>query len=139
MTEFELASLHAQIGDNLAAALTNYLTIVSLYLGAGFLVAHRLALPSAVTFTSIFLVVNAEIVFAMFNAFRTSMGVAGQIRALAEQGKGLAWHHAATIPAWAQTYVPVFSAILLTAVVVGAVYFFFASRRHNLKTQPLAQ
>jgi hypothetical protein len=43
------------------------------------------------------------------------------------------------MPEWVQTYMPVNSAIMLAGVVAGAVYFFFASRRHNLKTSPPAQ
>lgn len=48
MTAYELASLHTQIGDNMNAQLSNWLAIVSLYLGAGYLLAHRLSLAAAI-------------------------------------------------------------------------------------------
>jgi hypothetical protein len=138
MTEYELASLFAQISQTLNAQLSNYLTVVSLYLGAGYLVAHRLTLPSAITFTGIFLVMNLGLITVTIATVRGQMGVARQIHEFAEQGKGLQWHQGAAMPSWVPAYMPMNSAILLTVIALGAVYFFFASRRHNLKTLPPA-
>lgn len=138
MTEYELASLFTAISQTLGAQLSNYLTVVSLYLGAGYLVAHRLSLSSAIAFTGIFLVVNIGLITVTYTTIRGQMGLARQIHEVAEQGKGLQWHQGATMPAWVPTYMPMNSVILLTVVVLGAVYFFFASRRHNLKTLPPA-
>jgi hypothetical protein len=138
MTEYELASLFTAISQTLGAQLSNYLTVVSLYLGAGYLVAHRLTLASAIIFTGIFLVVNLGLIQVTYTTLKGQMGVALQIKAFAEQGKGLQWHQGALMPDWVPTYMPVNGVILLTVIVLGAVYFFFASRRHNLKTLPPA-
>jgi hypothetical protein len=39
MTGFELASLHAQLAETVNAQLANWIAILSVYLGAGYLVA----------------------------------------------------------------------------------------------------
>jgi hypothetical protein len=139
MTEYELAALYAQMGDNVAAQFTNWVTILSIYLGAGYLVAHRLTFGSALVFTGIFVVVGGGAANVMVQAIRGLMGVAHEIRLFAEQGKGLAWHQAALAPAFAETTFPIGSGVLLAVVLIGAVYFFWSSRRQGLKTAAVAQ
>ena len=135
MTAYELASLHAQIGDNVNAQLTNFLTLLSLYLGAGYLIAHRLTLWSAIAFTGIFVIVESGYSLVMFRTLGSVVGVSREIRRLAEQGQGLEWHQAMITPGWVLDRLPTTSLIMLLAVLLGAVYFFFASRAHNLKAQ----
>jgi hypothetical protein len=134
MTAYELAALYVQTSDNVAAQFTNWITILSLYLGAGYLVAHRLTFASALVFTGIFVIVAVGSANVMVRAIVSLMGVGHEIRVLAEQGKGLTWHQAAVVPAYFETAFPVGSAVLLGVVLIGAVYFFFSSRRENLKS-----
>lgn len=135
MTEYEMASLFTQMGDNLGTQLTNFLTVTSLYLGAGYLVAHRMSRSSAIVFTGMFLVVNLGLIVLIVNSTRSWMGLAREMQAALGKGGGLAWHQVANMPAWVQVSMPVNSALLLTAVVAGAVYFFFSSRQTNLKAE----
>ena len=138
MTAYEMGSLHAQLGDNINAQFSNWLAILSLYLGAGYLIAHRLSLSSAVALTGVFVVLLGVFTFSMFRTLTGFVGLSREIRALAEQGKGLEWHAAATMPAWALDLFTTNAMVMLWLAIVGAVYFFFSSRRQNLKTQPLA-
>lgn len=138
MTEYEMASLFTQMSDNLGTQLTNFLTIASLYLGAGYLVAHRMSRSSAVVFTGMFLVVNLGLIVLIVNSTRSWMGLAREMQGVVGRGGGLAWHQVAGMPSWVQVSMPVSSALLLFAVVAGAVYFFFSSRLSNLKAEARA-
>jgi hypothetical protein len=135
MTAYELASLHAQISDNVNAQLTNFLTLLSLYLGAGYLIAHRLTLWSAIALTGIFVVVESGFSTVMYRTLASLIGLSREIRKLAEQGQDLQWHQAVGMPDWVLNWLPTNSLILLWVIVVAAVYFFFASRRHNMENQ----
>ena len=139
MTAYEMASLHAQFADNLNAALGNWLAILTVYLGSGYLVAHRLTLSSAIALSGVFLLVLGGFSLVMFRAMTSWVGVGREIRRLAEQGKGLEWHQAATTPAWVLDTFATNSLIMMWIAIVASGYFFFSSRRQNLKTQPVAQ
>jgi len=138
MTEYEMATLFTQMSDNLGTQLTNFLTIASLYLGAGYLVAHRMSLPAAIVFTGMFLIVNLGLIVLIFNSTRSWMGLAREMQGAAGRGGGLAWHQVADMPSWVQSTMPVNSLLLLFAVVAGAVYFFFSSRSASLKAEARA-
>lgn len=134
MTAYELASLHSQISDNLNAQLTNWLAILSVYLGAGFLIAHRLTLLSAVAVSGIFVLLLGSYANVMFRSLRGLMGLVLQIRKFAEQGAGLEWHEALLMPAFSIDMFPIASLIMMWLGIIGAIYFFFSSRHQNLKT-----
>ena len=139
MTAYELASLHAQLADNINAQLTNWLAILSVYLGAGYLVAHRLSLSSAIALNGVFLLILGGFTLSMFRTMDGFRGLSLEVRAFAEQGRGLEWHQAVTTPSFAIDWFAVNAMVLLWLALVGAVYFFFSSRHQNMKAQPPAQ
>ena len=139
MTAYELASLHTQIGDNINAQLSNWLAIVSLYLGAGYLLAHRLSLLSAIALSTIFLVILGGWTVQLLRAMQNWVGVSNEIRKLSEKSSGLEWHQAALVPPDTLAFFPVGGTITLWIIILAALSFFFSSRRQNLKTQPRAQ
>ena len=138
MTEYEMASLHSQISGNLGSQLTNFLTIVSLYLGAGYLVSHRMSFSAAVTFSSMFVLVSLAQVFTMFNTMRSWTGLAAEMHSVAAKGGALAWHSTANLPSSVPTFGPIGGAVIFSVVVAAAVYFFFASRRYNKRLEAQA-
>lgn len=135
MTPYELASLHTQIGDNMNAQLSNWLTILSLYLGAGYLLSHRLSMTAAVTLSALFVVLTGSWTLVLYRTFLSFVGVSLEIRKLAEQHAGLEWHQAALTPLTAVTTFPIGSTIMLWVGIVAAVVFFFATRRQNKAQQ----
>lgn len=134
MTAYELVSLHTQIGDNMNAQLSNWLTILSLYLGAGYLLAHRLSMTAAVTLSAIFVMLTGGWTVVLYRTFLSFVGVSLEIRKLA----GLEWHQAAFTPLDSLTGFPIGSMIMLWVGIVAAVVFFFSTRRQNKAQQSQA-
>jgi len=133
MTAYELASLHTQIGDNMNAQLSNWLAIVSLYLGAGYLLAHRLSLAAAIALSGIFLLIAGGWTMVFFRTFQSFVGVSREIRKLAGTDASLEWHQAAQTPDSVLANFPMMSTIFLWVIILGALFFFLSSRRQNLK------
>ncbi len=132
MTAYELASLHAQVGETINALLANWLAMLSLYLGAGYLVAHRMSLSSALAVNVIAISVLAGYANEVSRFTRTFVGVSAEIQKVAASHGGLEWHQAVHLPAFAIAWFPTFSFIMMMIVIAAAVYFFFSSRRQNL-------
>ena len=135
MTAYELASLHSQLGAQVNLMLQNFIAILSLYVGAGFLVAHRLKLASAIMVTLLFLVADGGSVPRIVGVLKSWVGVSGEIRALAAQGHGLAWHEAVFMAPWQLDNFPIGSAIILWGLLLGAICFFFAHRHSSLQSE----
>lgn len=135
MTEYELASLNTQINDNMSSLLTNFITILSLYLGAGYLIAHRLTERTAIVFTGIFVLMYLGFCSGLYGAIRQQMGLFQEIRTFAAAGKGLAWHPWVGMPDWGAVIPLAIAVFNLSVVLIGAIYFFFSSRRQNLRRE----
>ena len=133
MTAYELASLHAQIGQTINAQLANWLAILSVYLGAGYLVAHRISFPSAIALTIMAAVTLGSFARLISQTVGSFVGVSDEIKKISRQGGGLEWHQATTVPDFAKEWFPTNSFISMLVIVAFAIYFFFSSRRHNLK------
>lgn len=139
MTAYELASLHAQLGQTVNAQLANWLAILSVYLGAGYLVAHRMSFPAAVAVSFIgggTLVLFARMISQSLESF---VGVSAEIQKLARGGGGLEWHQATKIPTFMIEWFPTNSFVAMLVVVAAAIYFFFSSRHQNRAAIPPAQ
>jgi len=136
MTVYELASLHAQILQTANAQLANWLAVLTVYLGAGYIVAHRLSLPSAIALSLV--AVSALVVFALSisRTVQTFIGVSQEIQKIAARRDGLEWHQAIGLSPGAMSWMETSVLLILLTLVAVAVYFFFSSRRHNLKSAP---
>lgn len=134
MTAYELASLHAQVGQTVNALLSNFLAALSVYLGAGYFVSHRMSLSSAVAMSVIAAGVLAGMANEISRFMQTFVGVSAEIQKVAARNEGLEWHQAVRLPAFAIDWFPTVSFILMLVIVAVAVYFFFSSRRQNLTT-----
>ena len=136
MTAYELASLHAQLGQTINAQLANWLAILSIYLGAGYLFAHRMALWSAIAATFMAALTLTSFALTISRTLSSLVGVSAEIQKLAHNGGGLEWHEATRMTAFWIAWFPTNSLILMTAFVVISVYFFFSTRHQALKSAP---
>lgn len=136
MTEYEMASLLQGFVNIIGALVMNYFSLVTAYLVAGYLVAHRLTLSMTVLVTTIFALSSVYFISNAFGACRNVGKLAGEMRAFAESGKGLAWHNAAAFPPSTFDALTYTTMAIMVAGFVAAVYFFFHCRRQNLKATP---
>lgn len=139
MTAYELASLHAQILQTANAQLANWLAVLTVYLGAGYIVAHRLSLLNAIALS--FVAVSSLVVFALSisRTVRTFIGVSQEIQEVAARNDGLERHQAIGLSPGAMSWMETTVLVILLTLVAVAVYFFFSSRRRNLNSTPSAQ
>lgn len=135
MQPSEFVMLQAQLGETINAQLANWLTILSIYLGAGYLVAHRMKLHSAILVTVIAVLPLAGFALQIASILRVWTATIREIKALGQPGDPLAWHPAAQTPDWFVNYFPANSLVLMFVVIAAAMYFFFSMRAEQLRLE----
>ena len=133
MTEFEMAYLTNDMLLALGSTASFYFATLTAFLVASYLVAHRLTKTMTVIAVALFLLSSAGSIVVMNRIMTNLSGLAGEIRAFAQAGKGLAWHVSATTPEWAINIPRQVGVVLYILATAAAVYFFFHCRRQNRK------
>jgi uncharacterized membrane protein YesL len=135
MTEFEMAYLANDMMMALGTSTSILFTMLSAFLVASYVAAHRLTKPMAAIVVSIFVIFCFYTIATMFRQLESMAGLAGKMRAFAEAGKGLEWHAVSHVnPNWITTTRFVGVSILLLAM-IASVYFFFHCRSVNQKAE----
>lgn len=131
MTEYEMASLHAEIFNSIQASLTVFISVMSGFLVISVLFAHKLDWITAAVFSVALLGFETLIAMGIAAQLRTYAGLSAEMQAFAAAGGGLSWHNTndmplaivhALRPAWLAA-----SAVIL----LSAALFFLSSRRKN--------
>jgi hypothetical protein len=131
MTEYEIASLYQNQGSQLGGVVMNYFTLVTAYLVAGYVAAHRINLTLSLLVTGLFTVGSAFFILVAYGVTLNLGSMAGEIRAIAQSERGLAWHRAAALPpsSWDAMLFVVLA--MTVGGFIAAVCFFFYCRRQN--------
>lgn len=130
MTEYEMLSLvqgHVNLGG---VILMNYFTMLTAYLVAGYLAAHRLTQSMSMFVTAAFVVSSAVFMYMLLRNGEALQAIFNEMHALAQAGKGLAWNPLASRPP--NVDVLCYAALaIMAAGQIGGIYFFFQCRTHN--------
>ena len=131
MTEFEMASLQNDMLIALGAATQFYFALTTAFVVASYLAAHRLTPPMAIIVVSIFAFASAGNMLMMYRIMESLAGLAHEMRAFAQAGKGLAWHSWVSSSDWAFDNARYVGTALFLTASGASLYFFFHSRRVN--------
>lgn len=135
MTEFEIVSASQEYQNVGMTILMNFFSILTAYLAAGYLSAHRLTRAMAIFVTAMFVLLSMLFVLAYYRNVVQSIGLAGEMSNFAKAGKGLTWHPISSLPLASLEFSGyIFMTVLLTIMtggIVGGVYFFYDCRKRN--------
>jgi hypothetical protein len=133
MTEYEMADLFDSLYATAFTMSSISMTLVSGFLVASFVAAHRLSR----TMTGLALGIYTWMTFLMINAsyrqFSIISGLYSKMRDFNTSGKGLEWHTGALSPAATTDATPYAISAFGVIVFVATIYFFFHCRRVNTK------
>jgi hypothetical protein len=135
MTEYELASLNLDTLMLLGASFATYFSLVSAFLVASYLAAHRLTRTMTAILIGLFVLWSLLTVATMSAQLSSLSGLAKKMRAFAGEGKGLEWHRAANLPDAMIDWPRFMIVAILALAAIAAVYFFFHCRRVNRKAE----
>lgn len=136
MTEFEMAYLAADMQIALSTTSATLFTLTSAFLITSYYAAHRLTRTMIGILIPIYAWFFFGTTFILNRELVSLFGVAGEIHAYAEAGKGLQWHAAANpAPAWVLDIGLVVSGLINLMVFAGTLTFFFHSRHVNRKAE----
>ncbi len=135
MTEFEMAYLQNDMLVALANGTQFFFTLLSAFLAASYVGAHRLTRPMVVVVIGLFVLTAFSSILAQFRQMESLAGLAEQIRAFAAAGKGLQWSAVTKIPAWWVESLRYIAAAVFLIAVIASVFFFFHCRRVNHKAE----
>ena len=133
MSNYELASLYAQTGQTVNMQMANWLATLSVYLGAGYLVSHRLKLSMAIVLSLFAAMLLGSFAGVIATQLEVVTGVSAEMQKIAQSGGGLEWHPAVRVSASWIKWFPLVSKIMMWMGILMAVYFFFSMRREHLR------
>ena len=125
MTDYEILSLFGEFATNTQDTFINYVSILSAFIIASYLVANKLTNRMAVVLIGLFSMVAIQQGTALLLHWNDQLGLLAEIRGRDELG----WHGANRAPAWfglvfyATYFVTVFGGY------IGSLIFFFERRR----------
>jgi hypothetical protein len=135
MTEFEMAYLFNDMFINLVTQVQFYFAVLTAFLAASYVAAHRLTRSMTVVVVGLFAVVSVGSILNIYRQVQAMAGLAETMRAAAASGKGLAWHPVASQYDW-QLRVPRGGGVAFVLLAgAAAVYFFFHCRHVNRKAE----
>jgi hypothetical protein len=131
MTEYEMAYLHAELTNSLIYQFSAFFTVLTAFLVASYLVAHKLTRTMTVIVVGMFLVLNAGVIMQNYRILQSLGGLTLQMHHMAQTGSGLMWHATANSPDWIPATMRGVGVTLYSMATIAAVYFFFHCRRVN--------
>jgi len=135
MTEFEMAYLMNDMWIQLIMLTQVFFAVLTAFIVASYLVAHRLTRPMAVVVVGLFLLASLGSILNISRQAQSIVGLAFEMKALALSGRGLAWHAVVNTPEWTRGIAGVPAAVMFLIATAAAVYFFFHCRRVNRRAE----
>jgi hypothetical protein len=135
MTEYEMASLHAELTSLLGITFTGFFTVLSAFLVASYLVAHKLTRTMAVIALGMFVFFCVGATMINYRTMLSLGGLTLEMLKIAQAGSGLTWHSAADISEWAPGILRGLGVALYSIATIVGIYFFFHCRRVNRKAE----
>ncbi len=130
MTDYEVLSLFNEMAANTQGAFMNFVTILSAFLIAGFLAAHKLSKTMTIIVIALFTVAALQEGAVMIFHWIGQAGLMVDMRSR----EALSWHGATRGGRWLG---PIFTTTFVFIVVggyIGALVFFFHQQRTGLKS-----
>jgi hypothetical protein len=131
MTEFEMAYLFNDMQIALGATIQYNFAITTAFLAAAYLAAHRLTRSMVIIVVTIYAMTVVGNILMMVRIMQSLAGLAKEIQAFAQAGKGLAWHAVTNVPVWAFDSSRYTAILLFVGASAASIYFFFHCRRVN--------
>ena len=131
MTEYEMAYLLNDMWINLISQTQFFFTILTTFLIASYIAAHRLTRSMTGVVVGLFLFACVGSCVNILRQTQTIIGLGNEMRAFALAGKGLGWHAVTKVPEWALQMNGLPGVAMSVLATVAAVYFFFHCRRVN--------
>ena len=137
MTEFEMAYLLTDMQAMMATQATTSLTVVSGFLIAGYIAAHRLNRLMVGILLGIYTYWFLGTAFQLSRQVASHSGLILKMHNYAAAGKGLEWHAAkdAMAPRWVLEAAPTSAVLFASAIFAASIVFFFQCRRMNHKIE----
>jgi hypothetical protein len=131
MTEYELVSLLQTQINTIGVEIMDYFTILTAFLVAGYVASHRLTLSMALFVTVMFVVSALFFVASVMGDYEVTKVMMSELRRLADTGTGFRWVHRAQQSPLVADIISDVALMMMLSGILGGVYFFFQSRRHN--------
>jgi hypothetical protein len=131
MTEYELISLLQTQINTIGVEIMDYFTVLTAFLVAGYVAAHRLTLSMSLFVTVMFVVSALFFVASVMGDYEVTKVMMGELRRLADTGTSFRWVHRAQQSPLAVDIISDVALFMMLCGILGGVYFFFQSRRHN--------
>lgn len=125
MTDYEILSLFSEFGANTQTVFMNYVTVLSAFLIAGFLVADRLSKTMTIVLVALFSVVAFQQGTALLLHWGDQVGLMADIRGR----EALGWHGSARVGPLIGALFNITYFVAVIGGYVGALVFFFSRRR----------
>ena len=130
MTDYEVLSLFNEMSANTQGAYMNFVAILSAFLIAGYLAAHRLSKTMTIIVIALFTVAALQEGCVSFLLWGDQLGLMVDMRAHA----ALSWHGASRVgPLLGIFFYSTFAATIIGGY-IGALVFFFHQRHVGLKS-----
>jgi hypothetical protein len=131
MSDYEMASLHAELFNAIQSSIAVFLSILSGFLLLSYFAAHRLDRISAAVTLLIFAGYSAVNLSGTSGTLTSYAGLTHQIRERVASTGGLSWHNAAHMPGWLADILSPGLMSLGAVVLVASIRFFFHCRHTN--------
>lgn len=135
MTEYEMASLANDLLGTASGMATTYFTVVSGFIAASFVAAHRLSRSMVVIVVALFAIWAMSTIGQAGTVMRSYYGLLAQIRDQSSPSGTFGWYAIEVMPRWFNELRPTSFVVIMYLVGLAAIYFFFHCRRVNRKAE----
>ncbi len=133
MTDFELASLYADVAMDVYTLFTVYYSIIFAFVVTSYFVARDLSRGLAVLVISLFVVTMSLAVFQQALSVMSLISLGQKIGVAVAAGQSdLEWQAVAYVPRRLLTLLPIAFNAANATIFFGAIYFFFQCRRGGI-------
>lgn len=134
MSEYELASLHTQMLGLIFSAIVAQFGVLSAFMVASFLAAHRLSRTMAIIAILLFVTYFVGSIIPILATTVSFLSLSDYMRAYAASGRGLSWHLTARPVSLELRNISFgFTLVSLFLAHLAAIIFFFHCRHVNGK------
>jgi|GEM_PF-3410677 len=135
MTEYEMLYMTQVFLGNGMTDMLNFFSVLTAYLVAGYLAAHRLSFSMSVFATAAFVVFSVNAIIVMVSIGRQLQALLDHMHLFAQAGKGLDWNPVVAGPPPNLWIAGTAALALMLVGVIGSIYFFYQCRRSNHKAE----
>ena len=141
MTEYEMASLANDMTGTASVLFLNWISVVTAFLVAGYLVSHRMNGWMIATLLLVYSYVYYGMVIPMFGQIANLQGLGRKMEAFANAGSGLEWHSIGTRglpPQWVWSATDIVNVVAFAVVYLVSIAFFVQCRHMNRNAEVAA-